>query len=151
MSTLIFDLECDNLLPDVTQIWGMGYSWYGYGRSEITWTRDINLILWVLKCADTLVGHNIIGYDLPVLKKLLGWKPQPDRVIHDTLRFSRLIYTDIQRKDKVAKNYEIPSEFRKRPHSLGAWGARMGEPAHNNSLASFLVRLAILHFPGLNN
>ena len=125
MSTLIFDLECDALLPDVTKIWGMGYSWHG--RGEITWTTDLTLMRWVLATSDTLVGHNIIGYDLPVIKKLLGWEPRSEQVLHDTLTFSRLIYTDLAVKDKIAKSYTLSPGSRKKPHSLGAWGERMGE------------------------
>ena len=123
MSTLIFDLECDNLYDKVTTIWGMGYRWTTWENSY--WTRDPDEIREILTSAEVLVGHNIIGYDLPVLKKLLNWEPAPHQVIKDTLVYSRLIYTDLGSKDKVAKKYHLEGKL-KGSHSLAAWGIRMG-------------------------
>ncbi len=49
-----------------------------------------------MKRAERLIGHNIIGYDLPVLKKVLGWTPSKNTEIVDTLVLSRLIHTDLK-------------------------------------------------------
>ena len=58
----------------------------------------------------SVVGHNLIGYDLPVLKSLWGVSVEPERVI-DTLVLSRL---------------SNPS--REGGHSLRSWGERLGFP-----------------------
>ena len=127
MRTLIFDLECDNLYPDTTTIWCMGYKQNGVNNPDLS--RDKGEILALLNSADTLVGHNIIGYDLPVLEKLWGWKPRADQVIRDTLVYSRLLYTDLASKDKVTKEYNIGKLVGS--HSLEAWGTRMKFPKGN--------------------
>ena len=53
-------------------------------------------------------GHNLIGYDLPVMLKLWGIHVHRDRVI-DTLVMSRLFRPDLDGG-----------------HSLAAWGQRLG-------------------------
>ena len=45
-----------------------------------------------LKAADAVIGHNIIGYDLPVLRRLYGGEVQ-GRVV-DTLVMARLLWPD---------------------------------------------------------
>lgn len=60
--------------------------------------------------ATALIGHNIIGFDLPVLHRLLGMEFNPNKVI-DTLVVSQLL------------NYNIPGG-----HSLDAWGERLKFP-----------------------
>jgi len=75
--------------------------------------------------ADELIGHNIMGYDLPVLDQLYGFDYKGK--ITDTLIVSRLIFSDLKERDFdlyragkfVARN--IGS------HSLKAWGIRLGE------------------------
>ena len=44
----------------------------------------------VLTAADTLVGHNIIKFDIPALKLLLDWEPSETTVIRDTLVLSAM-------------------------------------------------------------
>lgn len=66
-----------------------------------------------------LIGHNIIGFDLPVLQKLWGinYCIEPDIfgdtkcTIIDTLVWSRYLYPD-----------------RPGGHSLETWGERLGHP-----------------------
>lgn len=58
---------------------------------------------------DVLIGHNIIQFDLPVLRKLYGFVPKCR--IYDTLVASRTLFPD-----------------RAGGHSLRAWGERLGYP-----------------------
>lgn len=44
--------------------------------------------------ATCIIGHNIIGFDLPVLKRVWGWEPDEDVQIIDTLVLSRLARPD---------------------------------------------------------
>jgi DNA polymerase I-like protein with 3'-5' exonuclease and polymerase domains len=80
----------------------------------------------LLEQADELVGHNIVDYDLAILKKLFKWEPSKDVVLSDTLIMAKLAFQDI-------RNYD----FRQKPvglepgmygsHTLKAWGQRIGE------------------------
>lgn len=63
-------------------------------------------------------GHNIIGFDAPVLKKVWGVDINKDLLV-DTLVMSRLYHPDI---DVVF----IEGQKAPTPHSLEAWGIRLG-------------------------
>lgn len=67
---------------------------------------------------EQVVGHNIIGFDAPVLKKVWG-VDIPDNKLVDTLVMSRLYKPDID--IVVPEQGKAPS-----PHSLEAWGYRLG-------------------------
>jgi len=58
--------------------------------------------------ADLIVGHNIIGFDAPLLRKLWAIKI-PEEKLRDTLLLSRLYHPSLTGG-----------------HSLAAWGERMG-------------------------
>jgi DNA polymerase I-like protein with 3'-5' exonuclease and polymerase domains len=67
---------------------------------------------------EQVVGHNIIGFDAPVLKKVWGIVI-PDNMLVDTLVMSRLYKPDID--IVIPEQGKAPS-----PHSLEAWGYRLG-------------------------
>ena len=67
---------------------------------------------------EQVVGHNIIGFDAPVLKKVWG-VVIPDNRLVDTLVMSRLYKPDID--IVIPEQGKAPS-----PHSLEAWGYRLG-------------------------
>lgn len=123
MSRLVFDLEADGLLKDVTKVHCVGS--YDLGTKEKFARSAPSIIdgLNHLYQADELIGHNILGYDLPVLKKLYNWDPRPGCKITDTLPIARLIHPNIRDKDILKP--EFPKELRGR-HSLEAWGYRLG-------------------------
>ena len=62
-----------------------------------------------LEQADELIGHNVLQFDIPVLRNLFDFNPRGK--ITDTLVCSRLFYPD-----------------RPGGHSLREWGARVGAP-----------------------
>lgn len=72
----------------------------------------------------TLVGHNVLGYDFPVLEKLYGYKYHGN--IIDTIVWSRML------KPKRLTPYNCP--IKNRPHSVEVWGYRVGrgKPAHSD-------------------
>ena len=76
-----------------------------------------------IEVADVIIGHNIIGFDLPIIKKLYPYF-NPTGVIIDTLLLSRLYHPNLLDIDKKS-NY-IPSKLFGR-HSLEAYGHRLGE------------------------
>ena len=69
---------------------------------------EINKGVKFLSEADTLIGHNIVGFDIPVIEKLTDTKLSPNKII-DTLLLSRLL----------KPNREVG-------HSLETWGYRIG-------------------------
>lgn len=79
----------------------------------------------LLTNAERVYGHNLIDYDIPVLRKLYPqWKP-PIRVL-DTLVTARLRWAHIKETDyDLNRRGKLPGQFIGR-HSLEAWGHRMG-------------------------
>jgi DNA polymerase I-like protein with 3'-5' exonuclease and polymerase domains len=67
---------------------------------------------------EQVVGHNIIGFDAPILNKVWG-VGIPDNTLMDTLVMSRLYKPDIE--VVLPKQGKAPT-----PHSLEAWGYRLG-------------------------
>ena len=124
---LIFDLETDGLLPDVTKI----HCFTIHDTSDDSYTRydpmnqDIRIGVDRLMQADCLCGHNVIGYDLPVIEKLYGFKYQGEVV--DTLIWAMLTYSNIKSGDFGRwKRGELPGNLIG-SHSLEAYGYRLGE------------------------
>lgn len=68
---------------------------------------------------EKVCGQNIIGFDAPVLQKVWGVTIQSSKLI-DTLVMSRLYKPDIEMV--CIEGQKAPS-----PHSLEAWGIRLGE------------------------
>ena len=75
--------------------------------------------------ADTIIGHNIIGFDIPVIKKIYPFFNPKCRII-DTLLLSRLYHADMLATDKLAKHRGMPPQLYGR-HSLESYGYRLGE------------------------
>ena len=128
MKILFFDIET-NGIEDFTNLSDLKVchclSVYDpIGAKMITFEGDgIKEGLNMLSKADKIVGHNIIGFDLPALAKLYNFYP-PLVQVQDTLVFSRVLYPDLREDDfkrKDFKNELIGS------HSLKAWGHRMGK------------------------
>ena len=110
MSKLIFDIEGDNLLWKVANIWCVATQDYTTGEKNFYPPHALPEAIVALRAAECLVGHNIIGYDLPAIWKVLGeWGPGCPKII-DTLVTSRGLFPE-----------------RPGGHSLAAWGERMGE------------------------
>jgi DNA polymerase-1 len=97
------DIECDSLNP--TAIWLAVTKYKGEVR---TWIRPTTPDLAVFLADKLLVGHNILGFDLPVLRKLADCRNTWSGCV-DTLVCSRL------------RNHWGIND-----HSLEAWGERLG-------------------------
>tara|TARA_R100001460_G_scaffold59986_2_gene99999 strand:+ start:2855 stop:4588 length:1734 start_codon:yes stop_codon:yes gene_type:complete len=103
-SKIIFDIEADGLNPN--NVWCIVAKELN-GESHTFDNTQIEEGIKFLQQADTLIGHNIIGYDIPVLEKLYDVKFKCK--IEDTLVMSRLF-----------------NPVRENGHSLKAWGWRVG-------------------------
>ena len=126
---LIFDLETDGLLRDVSTIHCLAihdidtnetYRYNNQGNQEPV-IRGIQH----LSDADSIIGHNIINYDCSVLHKLYPWFSEPGCVI-DTLLLSRLYHSDMMKLDKKHRWKNMPLQMYGR-HSLESYGYRLNE------------------------
>ena len=126
---LVFDLETDGLLDDVTKIHCLviydsetdATVIYNNQGDKEPIVRGVQR----LEDADVLVGHNIIGYDLPVIQKVYLWF-NPQALVLDTLLLSRLYHTDMMEIDKKRNLDNMPLQLYGR-HSLESYGHRLGE------------------------
>jgi len=129
MTTLIFDLETNGLLYDLSCIHCLVI--YDLEADQTLVYNDegnqepIVRGITRLEEADCIIGHNIIGYDIPAIKKLYPWFKEPG-VVMDTLLLSRLYHTDLLAIDKKRNLQHMPVKLYGR-HSLEAYGYRLGE------------------------
>ena len=76
-----------------------------------------------LERAATLIGHNIINYDIPLIKEQFP-DFAPEGEVIDTLVLSRLFYPHIIDRDYERRPSGMPQRLYGR-HSLEAWGYRL--------------------------
>jgi DNA polymerase-1 len=123
---IIFDLESDGLIEETTKIHCICTYSLINGES-ITFSSqkegDIERGVKYLMDAKVLIGHNIQGFDLVVLKKLFPWFTSQGHI--DTLILARLVYPDIKERDFQLMNKGFPKQLIGR-HSLESWGQRLG-------------------------
>lgn len=104
MKRLAIDIETDDL--DATTIWCAVTKDIDTGEVKV-W-KVANGLRQYIEDQDLLIGHNIINFDLPVLKKL--WNLNTDsNPLRDTLIMSRLLNPVLEKG-----------------HSLDSWGVRLG-------------------------
>ena len=104
MKRLAIDIETDGL--DATEIWCAVTKDIDNGDVKV-W-KSANALRQYISSEDLLIGHNIIKFDLPVLKKL--WNLNTDsNPLRDTLIMSRLFNPVLEKG-----------------HSLDSWGVRLG-------------------------
>ena len=117
---LIFDIETDGLLDDVTKVHCIVIQNTDTGYVRTYGPTEIEEALQVLESADKIGGHNVMSYDLPVLEKLyfFGYYGQ----VFDTLVASRLIWPNLKEKDMLKRTVDNKSIG---SHSLKAWGQRL--------------------------
>ena len=127
--SLVFDLETDGLLDTVSRIHCLVIH-----EIETKQTHRYNdegnqepIVRGIQRLADAncVVGHNIIGYDLPVIRKLYPWFEYPPTIV-DTLLLSRLIHPNMIEVDKKHNWANMPLQLYGR-HSLESYGYRLGE------------------------
>ena len=107
MKSIVFDIEADSLEP--TKIWCIAAVDPDSGETKTFGPTEIVQGLAHLSSADKLIGHNIIGYDLPAIKKIHNIDLTENCAIVDTLVLSRLF-----------------NPTREGGHSLESWGYRIG-------------------------
>ena len=83
-------LDIETTLDHKT-IHGYGVTFCKRGKATSSgWGSNRESLEATLEGATHIVGHNLIGFDLPVLRDVWGWEPGPDVRVVDTLILSRL-------------------------------------------------------------
>jgi DNA polymerase I-like protein with 3'-5' exonuclease and polymerase domains len=115
----IFDIETDGLFDVCTKIHCLVLK--DVDNNKIL-SLSVDEALDKLSKADVIIGHNIIKFDIPVIKKLYpNFKTKAK--IFDTLVATRLLFPDVKEKDFQRKDFPRDCIGR---HSLKAWGNRIG-------------------------
>ena len=137
---VVFDLETNGLLNDATRIHCIVLHWLEEDRTEVyndepyakspkelpmASNYSITTAISHLEVADTIIGHNIIGFDIPIIKKLYTYF-NPIGTIVDTLILSRLYHPNLFDIDKKRNWKHMPLQLYGR-HSLESYGYRLSE------------------------
>jgi DNA polymerase I-like protein with 3'-5' exonuclease and polymerase domains len=124
-----FDIEADGLPDAATKVHCIGIVDLDSDQIDRYGPEQIDAALAHLARGRYLTGHNVINYDLSVLRRLHGWAPSQGCIVVDTLIASRLILPHIRDLDQQATAIGDPALGKLAgSHSLEAWGARLGMP-----------------------
>ena len=112
---LVFDIETDGLLDELTKIHVLSYSHDG---KEVKHTHDYDEMRKFFTETETLVGHNIIRFDIPAVEKVLGIEVKA-RLI-DTLALSWYLNHDRMKHglESYGEDYGVPKPVIKDWNSL---------------------------------
>ena len=123
----VFDLETNGLYNDVNEIYCLVIHDI---KGELTTTygpESIDDGLKHLAKADIVIGHNIIFYDIPVIKKLYPFYTFKTVQFIDTLVCTRLIWPkELLLEEDNDADYDMPPRLRGSA-SLKAWGYRLSD------------------------
>ena len=125
MTTLLFDLETTGFLRRGTQLHCIVARDLSEPSEALVWDspkQNLDSGIEQLRNADVLIGHNILGYDIPMIKELYDFDYQGQVI--DTLVLSRLFYPHIKNRDHERRPIGLPQK-RYGSHSLEAWGYRL--------------------------
>lgn len=132
MATLIFDIETNGFLDNLTLVHSLWIKDYDTGErtdyADQPGYRPIAEGVRRLMEAELIIGHNIIKFDLPALQKVYPWFTFDESRVFDTLVASRLIWTNLVDTDmaKIRKGGTTLTPALAGWHSLEAWGHRLG-------------------------
>ena len=126
---LVCDIETDGLLETATTVHCIVIADLDSQQTDCYGPEQIADGLAHLAHAAYLAGHNITGFDLPVLQRLCGWAPPNNCTVMDTLIVGRLILPHLSDLDDAAAGMGDPKLGKLRGrYSLEAWGVRLGIP-----------------------
>ena len=126
---LVLDLESNGLLPQMDTIHCIVLRDLDTGNiiscADQPGYHSLEMALDFIREATLIVGHNVIKFDLPALRKIYpGLQLKPNVEYYDTLVVSRVMWPELEPVD-AAKFSHIPRKYFGR-HSLAAWGERLG-------------------------
>lgn len=125
-ATILFDLESTGLLRRGSRIHCM----VARDMDDLTKPmiydhredQHIDMGIESLRRANVLVGHNIIGYDIPLIQEAYDFTTEATLI--DTLVLSRLFYPHLVDRDFERQPTGMPKKLYGR-HSLESWGYRL--------------------------
>lgn len=126
---LIFDIETNGLLPDLTKVHCLAYRDEAGGVIKSVGGKTdekIRDFLTHLEASPRLIGHSILDFDIPALKKVYpNFAPKGE--VWDTVLDSQIIWSNMRDLDfgLARKNPDFPKKLIGR-HSLKSWGYRLG-------------------------
>jgi len=123
MIRLVIDIEADGLgevtltnkgpTKEVSTIW-CAVAMNADTQEVKTFTQsNMHTLVDYLNTADLIIGHNILSFDIPVIRRLLGNLKRPKHGFFDTLVVSRIMYPD-------RNNHPLGG------NSLECWGKYLG-------------------------
>ena len=115
MKQIVFDIEANGLDPDT--VWCV-IAYEREAKEYIEWSGDTlpNFKDWIAEQEELeVIGHNIIGYDIPVLEKLLN------------VDFSKCKVTDTLVMSRLAEPSRLGG------HGLENWGQLLHQPKGEHS------------------
>ena len=123
----VFDLETDGLYDDVTEIFCIVLHDVNRNQTLSYGPESINDALALIAAADCLIGHNIIFYDIPVIRKLYPDLLSKEQHVIDTLVATRLLWPKEKLLDLDFNHYaNVPPGLRGTA-GLKAWGYRLSD------------------------
>lgn len=135
---LIFDIETDNFLEHCTVLHCIAIQNYESGQVYTFGPDEVKNGLKMLQDADEIIGHNIMAFDIPAIKKLYPkWTTKAK--VYDTLLVAKYAFPDIKDRDfrRLRKVINKDAKWRTDEekaamknigkHSLEAYGIRLGE------------------------
>jgi DNA polymerase-1 len=131
MCKVVFDAEANGLFPAVDTIHCIVSKEVGVDERDEIPPDDVEEYLAsanaLLNKAELLIGHNIIGYDFKLFRELAGWHNKAK--VFDTMIMSMLLNPNRPMPFDCPKsilNKETGVRKKIGPHSLAAWGYRVG-------------------------
>ena len=133
IGTVVFDLETNGLLLNATEIHCAAVYYEDTDDTE-TYNNEnpgkgmsapVVRAVQHIQMADYIVGHNIVCYDIPIIKSIFPFF-NPTGIIVDTLILSRLCHPNLLDIDKKHEWEGMPTKLYG-SHSLEAYGYRLGE------------------------
>jgi hypothetical protein len=119
MRGAVFDAEANGLMNMVKKSQNATRMWCGVthdftGKIKKYYPYAVKLFLRDISSLDYIIGHNIIDYDLELLKRLYNFELSKDTVVIDTYLWSQMLWPDLDR--------HFLCSGKKSPHSLENWG-----------------------------
>ena len=126
MARFAFDIETNGLLDTMDTIHSLVIQDADTGKVHCLSGKYIEDGIWMLHDADQIIGHNLIGFDIPAIQLIYPeFQPNVEQV-YDTLVMSRVIWANLM--DRDAKDIAV-GKLEKRligSHGLEAWGQPLG-------------------------
>ncbi len=129
MARYIFDIETNGLLPELNRVHclaiknedtGERFSCNDQPGHRPTIRDGIRL----LSEATEIIGHNVIGFDIPALAKVYGFTIPRERV-SDTIVMAKLYKGNVKEEDLAPRHKGTDRGALFGQQSLKAWGIRL--------------------------